>query len=200
MERELKASPGGAVGVPSDGSSLPMGQDLYAVVGYFTTPGALFHACESLRDKGYVRFDANTPFPVHGLEKAMGLRRTRFPYLVLAGGVAGLASAFLLAWYTQLVDYPVIVSGKPPFAYQAFVPIFFELMVLGAALAAFFGLWAVNGLPRFHHPAFTHPLFHRATDNLFFLTVEVADPKYDPIATKALLTELGIRDLEEVRS
>jgi hypothetical protein len=130
----------------------------------------------------------------------MGLRRTRFPYVVLAGGLAGLASALLLAWYTQLIDYPVIVSGKPAFAYQAFVPIFFELTVLGAALTAFFGLWAVNGLPRFHHPAFTHPSFHRATDDLFFLTVEVTDPKYDPTATKALLTDLGIHELEEVRS
>ena len=172
--------------------------EIYGLVGWFATPAALYRACEALRDAGYQRFDAHTPFPVHGLEKAMGLRPTRFSYLVLAGGVTGLVSAVALAWYTQAYDYPLNISGKPAFAYQAYIPIFFELTILFAALTCFFGIWAVNGLPRFFHPTLRHPSFHRATDDAFFVSVEAADPRFDRAETRRLLQGLGARELEEV--
>jgi hypothetical protein len=174
--------------------------DVHALMGWFATPGELYHACEALRDAGYQRFDAHTPFAVHGLELAMGLRPSRLPWIVLGGGLFGLLGSVALAWYTQGVDYPQNISGKEAFSYQAFVPVFFELTVLCAAFACFFGLWAMNKLPRFFHPTHTHPSFHRATDDAFFLSVEAADPRFDRAATKRLLTSLGARELCEVAS
>lgn len=174
--------------------------EVFALMGYFKTPGELYHACEELRDAGYQRYDAHTPFPVHGLEKAMGLPPTKFPYLVLSGGIFGLVGAISLAYYTQAVDYPQNISGKLPFSYQAYIPIFFELTVLAAGLTCFFGLWAWLKLPSPYHAAFSHPSFHRFSDDAFFIAVEAADPKYDTEKTKAMLEKLGCLELEEVRS
>ncbi|WP_437951894.1 DUF3341 domain-containing protein [Sorangium sp. So ce296] len=172
----------------------------YALMGYFSTPADIYHACEALRDAGYSRFDAHTPFPVHGLEKAMGLKPTPLPWLVLGGGATGLISAILLAWYTQLHDYPLIISGKPSFSYQAFIPIFFELTVLFAALTCFFSLFALGRLPSFFHPTMTHPSFPRATDDAFFISVEVSDPKFDATETRNLLQRVGAQGIREVSS
>ncbi|WP_437853604.1 DUF3341 domain-containing protein [Sorangium sp. So ce363] len=173
---------------------------LFGVMGFFTTPKDIFHACEALRDAGYSRFDAHTPFPVHGLEKAMGLKPSPLPWLVLGGGAAGLASAIALAWYTQYYDYPLIISGKPSFSYQAFIPIFFELTVLFAALTCFFGLFALGRLPTLFHPTMTHPSFPRATDDAFFISVEASDPKFDSTETRNLLQRLGAQGIREVSS
>lgn len=178
--------------------ALAPAKEIYGIMGWFETPAALHHACEALRDAGYQRFDAHTPFPVHGLEKAMGVRPTRFPWLVLTGGVVGLVSAVALAWYTQVADYPLVISGKEAWSYQAYIPVFFELTVLCAALTCFFGLWAVNGLPRFFHPTLTHPSFHRATDDAFFVSVEASDPRFDRAETASLLEHLGAREIVEV--
>ncbi len=201
----LSARPLNGIELPDAPTSKPLPRpapqaNIHALMGWFATPAELYRACEVLRDAGYQRFDAHTPFPVHGLEHAMGLRPTRFPWLVLGGGVLGLVSAVALAWYTQAVDYPLAISGKPAFSVQAFIPVFFELTVLAAALTCFFGLWAVSGLPRFFHPTLTHPSFHRATDDAFFLSVEAGDPRFDRLETRALLAGLGIRELAEVTS
>lgn len=173
--------------------------DLFGMMGWFATPGELYHACESLRDAGYKDFDAHTPFPVHGLEKAMGLPPTKFPYMVFIAGLSGLAGAIALAYYTQDVWYPQNISGKLPFSWQAYIPIFFELTVLAAGLTTFFGLWAWLRLPTFFHPTFQHPSFHRHSDDLFFISVEAKDPKFDREKTKAMLEKLGVRELQEVR-
>jgi hypothetical protein len=170
----------------------------FALMGYFTTPKDIVHACEALRDAGYSRFDAHTPFPVHGLEKAMGLKPSPMPWIVLGGGTAGLASGVLLAWYTQVVSYPLIISGKPPTAFQPYVPVLFELTILCAALACFFGLFTLTRLPTFFHPTMTHPAFPRATDDAFFVSVEAADPKFDAGETRGLLERLGARQIAEV--
>jgi hypothetical protein len=175
-------------------------ENVHALMGWYETPAELYKACEALRDAGYQRFDAHTPFAVHGLEQAMGLRPSRLPWIVLGGGLFGLFGSIALAWYTQGVDYPQNISGKEAFSFQAFVPVFFELTVLCAAFAAFFGMWAMNRLPRFHHPVHAHPSFQRATDDAFFISVEAADPKYDGVATKRLLIALGTRELQEVAS
>lgn len=174
--------------------------DVHALMGWFETPAELYKACETLRDAGYQRFDAHTPFAVHGLELAMGLRPSRLPWIVLGGGLFGLIGSVLLAWYTQAVDYPQNISGKEAFSFQAYVPVFFELTVLCAAFACFFGMWTMNKLPRFFHPTQTHPSFHRATDDAFFISVEAADPRFDRAGTKRLLTALGARELCEVAS
>ncbi len=173
---------------------------VHALMGWFETPAELFKACETLRDAGYQRFDAHTPFAVHGLEQAMGLRPSRLPWIVLGGGLFGLFGSVLLAWYTQAVDYPQNISGKEAFSFQAYVPVFFELTVLCAAFACFFGMWIMNRLPRFSHPAHSHPSFHRATDDAFFISVEAADPRFDRAATSKMLAALGARDLALVAS
>jgi hypothetical protein len=173
-------------------------EKVFGLMGYFLTPGDLYHACETLRDAGYREFDAHTPFPVHGLEKAMGLPKTKFPLLVFGAGVAGLAGAIALAYYTQHIDYPQNISGKLPFSYQAYIPIFFELTVLAAGLTCFFGLWAWLRLPTFFHPTMTHPSFHRHTDDAFFISVEAKDPKFDRQKTREVLEKLGAHELMEV--
>lgn len=195
-EKPHKAPP------PPASDSVEAGEagDVFALMGYFSTPGELYHACEELRDAGYKRFDAHTPFPVHGLERAMGLPPTKFPYLVLTGGISGLVGAIWLAYYTQAVAYPQNISGKLPFSYQAYIPIFFELTVLAAGLTCFFGLWAWLRLPSPYHASFSHPSFHRHSDDAFFIAVEAEDPKYDAEKTKAMLEKLGCLELSEVRS
>jgi len=172
---------------------------IYGVMGCFDKPAELYHACEELRDAGYRHFDAQTPFPVHGLEKAMGLRPTRLPWFVLTGGLTGLGSAIALTWYCNW-DYPLNISGKYPFSYQVYIPIYFELTILFSALTCFFGLWIICGLPRFFHPTMAHKTFQRTTDDGFFLVIEAKDPKFAADKSRALLEKLGAKDVEEVYS
>lgn len=169
----------------------------FGLMGYFLTPGELMHACEKLKNAGYKNFDAQTPFPVHGLEKAMGLPPSKMPWIVLACGATGLLSAIALTAFVSL-DYPLVISGKPAFSYQAYIPVMFELTVLFSAFGAFFGMWGINRLPMFYHPSMKHPSFPRATDDAFFVTVEAKDPKYDASKTRKLLEELGAREIVEV--
>lgn len=169
-----------------------------AVVAFFDTPADLYHGCEALRDAGYRDFDAHTPFPVHGLEKAMGLRPSKLPWIVLCAGLTGLVSAFGMQWWMGGVDYPLNISGKPSFAWASSVPIGFELTVLFSAFGAFLGMWGMNGLPRFYHPVVKHPSFGRATDDKFFVSIESKDSKYDPSELKKLLEKLGAREALEV--
>jgi hypothetical protein len=170
----------------------------YGLVGWFETPAKLYHACEKLRDEGYKAFDAYTPFPVHGLEHAMGLKPSKMPWISLAGGVLGLSLCIWLAYFTQGLWYPHNVGGKPPFTFIVYVPIFFELTVLFAAFFTFFGVWAINQLPMFFHPVMQHPSFHRATDDRFFVSVEARDEKFDAAHTRALLEKLGAQEVSEV--
>jgi hypothetical protein len=172
-------------------------QKAYGVMGYFLTPGDLMHACEKLKTAGYKHFDAHTPFPVHGLERAMGLPPSNIPWVVRICGITGLASAIALTYYCSM-DYPLTISGKPSFSYQAYVPIMFELTVLFSALGTFIGVWAMNKLPAYYHPTMTHPSFPRATDDAFFISIEARDPKYNASRTKKLLEELGAREVMEV--
>ncbi|MFO0556178.1 MAG: DUF3341 domain-containing protein [Polyangiaceae bacterium] len=173
--------------------------EAWGLMGLFETPGDLYHACEELRDAGYREIDALTPFPVHGLEKALGLKPTRLPFLVLAGGATGLSGGVALTWYVNY-DYPLNISGKVPFSWQIYIPVYFELTVLFSAFACFFGLWALCKLPTFFHPTMRHKSFPRATNDGFFVTVEATDPKYDAKETRKLLEKLGATEVEEVAS
>jgi hypothetical protein len=174
------------------------GDQPYALVGYVETPAELYHACEQLRDAGYKNFDAHTPFPVHGLEKAMGIPPSKLGWVVLCAGACGLLGVVALAYYTQQIAYAHNIGGKLPFSYQVFFPIFFEGTVLFSAFGAFFGLWVMNKLPEYYHPVFKHPNMHRATDDLFFVSVEARDPKFDRSATKELMAKAGFKEIEEV--
>lgn len=170
----------------------------FALVGYFESAPDIYKACEGLRDAGYKNFDAHTPFPVHGLENAMGLRPSRLPWIVLVMGVTGFASGLLMQIWMSVIDYPMIIGGKPFLTLPSYVPVCFELTILFSAFGTFFGMWGLNRLPRYFHPVMQHPQFGRASDDLFFVSVESTDPNYDSSRTRQMLEKLGARDVIEV--
>jgi hypothetical protein len=178
---------------------LPKGP-YYGILAEFPTPADLYHACERVRDEGFTRWDAHTPFPVHGLDKAMGLRRSPLPWIVLGMALLGAAAGFGLQAWVHMSAYPLVISGKPYFSWPAFVPITFELAVLFGALGAVFGMLGLNGLPMHHHPLFKSKVFERASDDAFFISIESWDPRFDPSATRRLLESLGARSVELVES
>ena len=166
------------------------------ILAEFDGPAALKAAAAGVRKAGYSRFEAYSPLPVHGIDAAMGRRRTGLPWLVLAGGIGGGLIALLLQWWTNAIDYPYIISGKPLFSLPANVPIAFELIILLSALAAFAGGLALSGLPEWFHPLLGSTRFRRATTDAFFLAVEAADAKFDEAATAEMLRSLGAGDVE----
>lgn len=172
----------------------------YGVLAEFASPGDLYRACERVRDAGFTRWDAHTPFPVHGLERAMGLQRSPLPWIVLAMGLLGAAAGFGLQWWVHAIAYPLVISGKPFFAWPAFIPITFEVGILFAALGAVFGMLGLNRLPMHYHPLFRSRVFERASDDAFFISIESWDPHFDPSSTKQLLESLGARSVELVES
>ena len=178
---------------------LPPGPQ-YGILAEFATPADLYHACERLRDSGFTRWDAHTPFPVHGLEGAMGLRRSPLPWIVLGTGLTGAALAFALQWWVHAVAYPLVISGKPYFSWPAFIPVTFEVGVLFAALGAVLGMLGLNRLPMHHHPLFRSKVFEQVTDDAFFISIESWDPRFDPSATRELLASLGARRVELLES
>lgn len=179
--------------------ALPKGPT-YGILAEFATPADLYHACERVRDAGFTRWDAHTPFPVHGLEGAMGLPRSPLPWIVLGMGLTGAAVGFALQWWVHVSAYPLVISGKPFFAWPAMIPITFELGVLFAALGAVFGMLGLNRLPMHHHPLFRSKVFERVTDDAFFISIESWDPRFDPTATGKLLESLGARRVELVEA
>jgi len=179
-------------------SETDSGARLYGYLVRFETAGDLISAAERVRDAGYTRWDAHTPFPVHGLNDAMGLKPTRLPWLVLGAGLAGALVGLGLQYWTNAVDYKFVISGKPFFSLPANIPITFELTILFAAVAAFVGMLAFNGLPQHYHPLFKSRSFRRVTADAFVISVEAGDPEFDGEKTKAFLRSLGGLDVEEV--
>ena len=176
---------------------LPSGP-YYGILAEFVTPADLYHACERVRDAGFTRWDAHSPFPVHGLEGAMGLRRSPLPWIVLVMGLTGAVFGFGLQWWVHASAYPLVISGKPFFSWPAFIPITFELAVLFGALGAVFGMLGLNQLPTLHHPLFASRAFERASDDAFFISIEARDPRFDTESAAALLRELGATHVEVV--
>ena len=175
-----------------------MNATLHGYLVEFADATTLVQAARKVRDQGFKRWDAHTPFPVHGMDEAMGIRGTRLPFIILAGGLAGLGLATLMQWWMNAVDYPFYISGKPLFGLPASIPIMFELTVLLAAFAAFFGMWGLNGLPKLYHPLFKSERFRRATQDRFFIVVEAADPRFDAVKTLEFLAGLGGTALEAI--
>ncbi len=170
----------------------------HGLLAEFDDPHALVAGCTRVRDAGYRQWDAHTPFPIHGMDSAMGIRGTRLPWIILGGGLTGLLAALLMIWWMNAADYPLVISGKPLFAWEAAIPVTFELTVLFSALATFFGMWGMNGLPRLHHPLFSNERFARATADRFFIVIEKTDPRFDREQTRALLESLGGLAVEEI--
>ncbi len=169
---------------------------MYGLLAEFETPAELLHAAEAVREHGYTKWDCYSPFPVHGLDGAMGLRDTRLPWVVLLGGLTGCGTAILMQWWMNAVDYPLIISGKPLFSLPANIPVAFELTVLFSALAAFVSMFVFNGLPQFFHPTFRSERFRQVTNDRFFISIEAADPRFDVEKTEALLRSVGGKHVE----
>ena len=153
----------------------------------YDSAAAVVHAAEKVRDAGYKDWDTHTPFPIHGMDAAMGLSDSKLGWIVLPIGLSGTAAAFLMMWWMNGVDYPLIVGGKPGFSLPSMVPIMFELTVLFSCFATVFGMFHLNRLPRHHHPIFNSERFAASTDDKFFLSIETTDPKFHDERTKKLL-------------
>jgi hypothetical protein len=170
----------------------------YGMIAEFNGPEPLVEATKRSYAAGYRKLDAYTPFPVHGLAEAMGRRGIRIPLIVLAGGILGGLGGFLLQTYGAVFDYPLNIGGRPYFSWPSFIPITFELTILGAVFAAVFGMLALNGLPQPHHPIFNAPNFEMASRSHFFLCIEAADPNYDNAGTRKFLESMGAMSVSEV--
>ncbi len=171
---------------------------LYGLMAEFDTPGDLVAAARRTRDEGYRRVDAYSPFPIHELTAALGMKRTKLPIVVLIGGLLGCATALLMQWFASAVHYPINVGGRPLASWPMFVPITFELTILFASFAAVFGMLGMNGLPMPYHPVFNAPRFALASRDRFFLCIEAKDPKFDLESTRRFLESLGAHDIAEV--
>lgn len=166
------------------------------VLAQFAGPKELIMAAKKTRGAGYKKFDCHSPFLIHGMDQAMGEKQSVLGWIVGALALIGGSIGVVLQWWPSAVDYPVVISGKAFFSFQAFVPITFELTVLLSAFGAVFGMMALNGLPRLHHPIFNSDRFAAASDNGFFLSVEAADAKFDPIQTTSFLESIGAEHVE----
>ena len=171
----------------------------------YDTPNAIAKAAMKVRDAGYQKWDCHTPYALHGMDEAMGLKPTKIGFISFFFGMAGVATAVLMmkymnAWDFNFLDmgwgYPIVVGGKPPGSFPWMVPIMFELGVLFAGLATLFGLLGIIKLPRHNHPVFESERFEAATDDKFFISIEAEDQKFDLDRTKALLESTNPTYLE----
>ncbi|HMD61493.1 MAG TPA: DUF3341 domain-containing protein [Opitutaceae bacterium] len=175
-----------------------MAEKPYGLIATFDTPGALLRAAQRVRDAGYRKWDCISPFPIHGLDSAMGIPRSRVPRFSLAGGVTGFFTGMTMIWYMDKFDYALSVGGKPFFSPLFAFPVSYELTILFTAFATIGGMFLVNGLPMHHHPVLHYENIRRGTDDLFFLVIEKSDPRYDEANTRALLEGAGGREIGEL--
>lgn len=171
---------------------------IVAVMAEFADVDSVMNAARRCRDTGFRLWDVHSPFPIHGIDRAMGNRPTVLPWLVMGGGVAGALLGLWLQYFTNVLDYPYLISGKPLFSLPANIPVIFELAVLLAALTAVFGMLALNLLPMLHNPLFAVERFRRVTSDRFFVVIYTADPAYDPQRTPEMLRSLGASAVEMV--
>ncbi len=178
---------------------LGIGDDkVYAVMGEFSDPHELVHAGRKIREMGYTKLDAMTPFPVHGIDDALGIPYSKLGWIVICIGLMGSATALLLQWWCGTINYPLVIGGKPLFDFTFSIPITFELTVLFSSFAAVIGMFALNGLPRLYHPSLNYRNAHRATDDRFLLVVEADDPMFHPQKTAEHLRSVGADEVEVV--
>lgn len=176
-----------------------MNGEVLGILARFEGTGQLLAAARKLREAGYRKFDCHSPFPIHGMDAAMGLGRSPLGWIVGLAATIGAGGGLALQWWTSTIDLPLIISGKPFFSYPAYVPVTFGLGVLLAAVAAVIGMLALNGLPRLNHPVFHSNRFARFSDDGFFVSVEVGDAKFDAQATARFLESIGGLDVELLR-
>ncbi len=175
-----------------------MSKNIYGIMAEFNTPTELVDAANEVRKAGFTKTDAFSPFPLHEIDEALGIKRSILPYLIFAGGITGLLSALGLVYFVHVFDYPIIVGGRPHFSLPSFIPPIFELTILFAAGTAVLGMLFLNGLPAPYHPVFNVPRFALASREKFFLIIEAADPKYDYALTRSLMESLKAQEVFDV--
>lgn len=177
-----------------------MAASTHGIIASFDTAADIYHAAQKVRDAGFKNWDCITPCPVHGLDGAMGVRRSKVPRFSLAGGIAGFITGMSLIYFTGAVDYPLIVGGKPLFSPMFAFPVAYELTILFCAFATIGGMFILNGLPMHYHPVLKTDHIVRGLDDKFLIVIEASDPKYDATATKALLESAGGAEITEIES
>ena len=171
----------------------------YGVMGEFETASQLLKAAEKVRDAGYRNMDAYAPFPVEGLSQALGLKRNYVAPLTLLGGLTGGLTGFGFQYWVNVIAYPLNIGGRPYNSWPAFIPVTFELTILGASLTAVIGMLVLNGLPQPHHPVFNVARFSAASSDRFFICIEATDPKFDLTGTAKFLESIQAQHVTEVR-
>lgn len=178
---------------------LGLGPDkVYAVIGEFSEPEELVEAGRKIRNMGYTKLDAMSPFPVHGIDDAIGIPHSKLGWLVIFFSALGGLTALGLIYYVGAINYPLVIGGKPVFDFSYSIPVTFELTVLFTSFAAFLGMWGINGLPRLYHPSFNYSQFYRASDDRFLLVIEATDPKFDVQKSADHLRSVGAGSVEVV--
>jgi len=180
--------------------SNPMTSQPHGLIAMYETPGAVMHAAEQVRDAGYKFWDVLSPFPVHGMDRAMGMRRSKVPRLSILGGILGFTTGMSLIWWTGAANYRLIVGGKPYFSPLFAFPVSYELTILFTAFATIGGMFLLNRLPMHYHPVMKHAAFPRATNDKFFIVIEARDPRYNTDNTRALLEKTGGTGIEELEA
>jgi hypothetical protein len=170
----------------------------YGLMAEFDNPTDVITAARAVREAGYRRIDAFSPYPIEELSEAIGMHESKMSFIVLVGGIFGLLAGFGMQYYLSVINYPLNVGGKPLNSWPAFIPITFETTVLCAALAGILGMLALNGLPEPYHPVFNTPNFALASRDRFFLLVESRDDQFDRTQTAAFLRSLGPREVTDV--
>lgn len=165
--------------------------NIYGVVAQFENDHAVLDAAHKAHAAGFRIMEAYSPVPVHGLDEALGRKRSKLAWLVFAGGTVGCLGGLFMQYWMSHVNYPWNVGGRPTFSWPAFIPVTFELTILLAAFTAVIGMFALNGLPRPHNPIFNTPDFDRSTLDRYFLCIEAKDPKFDEKETTDFLKGLN---------
>ncbi len=171
----------------------------FALLAEFETTADILHAAAVVRDAGYRRWDVFTPFPVHGMDEAMGMSGSKVGWFSFIGGVTGFTTGMLMIWWMNAFDYSIVVGGKPLFSPIYAFPVSYELTILLGSFGSLLGMLFLNRLPRLYNPLFRSTRFHLATHDRFFIAIEATDPKFSDTETRKLLESTGSKRIEEVR-
>lgn len=174
--------------------------DIFGLAADFADPGVLLTAAKQCRERGFEKWDVITPYPVHGLDQAMGLKRSLVGFFTFVGGAIGFVTGTFIAWYMNAYDYPIIVGGKPFFSPIFPFPVMYELTILLAAISTIVGMFLLNGLPRHYHPVMKAKDFAATTDDTLRITIEASDPLFDVEGTRSFLKDIGGDNIQELEN